>query len=189
MIEPDDPTNGGCCKYGTGYPTETLNFSLTNWVEFFVVNYIGSPYLNPRVTTPPPPLPPPPPQPPLHPPVRNQFHIIRFPYGKTIRTAAAQYATPDAYAAYKIITMMTDTIKVSAVSFEDLVVRFERYLFLKVPELARYVEHEDKMSDKLYDIYNVSYGIDINNQQSTIYFPVDVIRFPIQLPSRDKIFR
>ena len=168
MIVVKDYVDITCCTDITPFPQSQYNFSLTNWVELVIINSLYRPMI-----------------------VRNQLQMIRKPYVTSIKRAAQAYINTNLYIPYKIISISHEdkTINLQSINYNDNVLRCTSYVFLISNDFTKYVGNEQKIANRLYELYYISFGIQAPNQQSIKYFPISVMRFPSQMPSRGSVFR
>lgn len=115
---------------------------------------------------------------------QNQFDMIRTPEEPTeIKDAVAKFNIFDKdFITYRLIEIQQNKIKITPIPITNELTRKQIYFFvsrnISVPRT--------RLEQRLLDIYQNRAG---TNRMGNKCFPEEPIRFPYQMPSRNKIFR
>lgn len=154
------PDTCGECTDTIPFPQPQENFSLTNYVEIFTINSICTP--GPR----------------------NQIEMIRYteppPLLKSIIAKFNIFETQ--YVAYRVKEILSGKFKIEQVFFSDEIKRNNIYFFLN----RNITCGLDILDIKFFDAWQTKAG---TAKTGSVYFPEQIIRFPLGMPSRYKVFR
>lgn len=152
-------TCGGCTDI-VPFPQPQENFSLTNYIEIFAVNSICS--QGPR----------------------NQIDMARYtePAPRIKEIVSKLNIFESGYVAYQVMQILPDRLKIQQVLFTDQVKRNSIYFFLN----RNITCGLDVLGVKFFDAWQTRSG---TTRTGSVYFPEQLARFPLGMPSRFRIFR
>lgn len=154
------PDTCGGCTDPAPFPQPQDNFSLTNYVEIFKVENICA--QGPR----------------------NQMDMIRYtePPPRLKEIISKFNIFESKYVAYHVMQILSNRFKIEQVFFTDNIMRNTIYFFLN----RNITCGLDALGIKFFDAWQTRSG---TARLGTVYFPEPIIRFPLGMPSRYKIFR